>query len=233
MKRAELLQPAPGADDEADDHAKAPPAENDPDYTMPVRPGAPGINEPGPPGVHDAPPPDHIITPPPENPGAVPPDGAGAFARLPASAYDSLFTETADRLGLNAALLKAICFAESNFRPDVVSRSGALGLMQLMPFTAEALGVTDPLDPWQNVDGGARYLAQLLDRFNGNALLALAAYNCGYPAVESRGVTDLSNPYQRGLLPSETQGYIARIEEYLGAAQALHVLEEPFSAVYG
>jgi soluble lytic murein transglycosylase-like protein len=153
-----------------------------------------------------------------------------ALTRLQGNEYDGLFTDAAGRYGLNAALIKAICFAESNFRPNAVSRSGAMGLMQLMPYTAEALGVADPFDPEQNIDGGARFLAQMLDRFGGDALLAIAAYNCGPNGVDSRGVTDLSDPYQRGKLPSQTQGYLARIEEYLGTAQALHVLSDPYAA---
>jgi soluble lytic murein transglycosylase-like protein len=158
------------------------------------------------------------------------PVGTGGFARLPASSYDGLFAESADRYGLNAALIKAVCFAESGFRPGAVSGAGAMGLMQLMPYTAEALGVDDPFDPAQNVDGGARLLAQLLDRFNGDSLLAAAAYNCGAGGVSSRGITDLSDAEQRGWLPAETRGYLTRIEEYLGAAQALYVLNSPYAA---
>jgi soluble lytic murein transglycosylase-like protein len=153
------------------------------------------------------------------------PLGTGGFSRLAPSAYDHLFLEAAERYALNPALIKAVAFAESTFRPDVTSSSGAMGIMQLMPFTAEALGVDDPYDPWQSVDGGARVLSQHLNRFGGNTLMALAAYNAGAYGVTSRGVTDLSSPAQRDLLPRETQGYIARIEAYLEAAQALYVLE--------
>ncbi|MCL1806826.1 MAG: lytic transglycosylase domain-containing protein [Oscillospiraceae bacterium] len=153
----------------------------------------------------------------------------GAFSRLAESEYDGLFAEAADRYGINAALIKAVAFAESNFRPGAVSKSGAMGLMQLMPFTAEALGVDDPFDPAQNVDGGARLISQHLDRFNGDALLALAAYNAGPNGVTSRGITDLTDPEQRNWLPSETKGYLERIERYLDAAQALYVLDAPYA----
>jgi soluble lytic murein transglycosylase-like protein len=166
----------------------------------------------------------------PLTPMAAPAYQTGGFGRLPESAFDELIANAAERYGLEPALLKAICYAESNFRPDVVSRAGAMGLMQLMPATAAALGVTEPFDPWQNMDGGARYIAQQLDRFNGNALLAIAAYNCGYNRVNSRGVTDLTDPEQRLLLPQETQGYLARIEAYLDAAQASYVLDSPYAA---
>ncbi|MDR0324830.1 MAG: lytic transglycosylase domain-containing protein [Oscillospiraceae bacterium] len=153
----------------------------------------------------------------------------GGFGRLPESSYDSLFVEAAERYGISAALIKAVGFAESTFRPGAVSQSGAMGLMQLMPYTAEALGVNDPFDPAQNIDGGARLLAQHLDRFGGDALLAVAAYNCGPYGVTSRGITDLSDPEQRALLPAETRGYLARIEQYLGEAQALYVLSSPYA----
>ena len=162
--------------------------------------------------------------------GASPVSRGNAFSRLPDSAYDGLFEELANRYGLNAALVKAVCFAESNFRPGAVSKAGAMGLMQLMPYTADALGVEDPFDPFQNVDGGTRLLAQLLDRFDGDALLAVAAYNCGPNGVSSRGITDLSDPGQRALLPAETRGYLSRIEQYLQAAQALYVLDSPYEA---
>ena len=157
--------------------------------------------------------------------------GAGeAFARLPASDYDTLFLDVSERYGVSAALIKALCFAESSFRPDTLSRSGAMGLMQLMPATAEALGVTDAFDPYQNVDGGARYIASMLDRFGGDALRALAAYNCGASRITSRGITDLTDPAQRALLPDETRRHLENIERYLNASQAGSVLEHPYAA---
>ena len=151
-----------------------------------------------------------------------------AFSLLPQSDYDSLFLEAGERYGLDAAFIKAVAFAESGFRPGVVSSAGAMGLMQLMPSTAEALGVDDPFDPWQNIDGGARYLAQQLDRFDGDALLAIAAYNCGAGRIVSREITSLSDPAQRALLPSETQGYLERIEAYLEESRIRDVLDNPY-----
>jgi soluble lytic murein transglycosylase-like protein len=166
-----------------------------------------------------------------DGPGSLSPVArTGGFARLPESEFDSIFAEAGERYGLDATLIKAVAYAESTFRPTVVSRSGAMGLMQLMPATAEALGVNDPFDPWQNVDGGARYLSQLLDRFDGNALLALAAYNCGSGRITSRGITDLTDSAQRDLLPAETRSYLANIERYLRDSQALHILDNPFAA---
>jgi soluble lytic murein transglycosylase-like protein len=158
--------------------------------------------------------------------------GSGSLPQrpLPESEFDTIFADAGERYGLDSVLIKAMAYAESTFRPGAVSSSGAMGLMQLMPATAEALGVSDPFDPWQNVDGGARYLSQLLDRFNGNTLLAVAAYNCGSSRISSRGITDLTDSAQRDLLPAETRAYLANIERYLRDSQALHVLESPYAA---
>lgn len=102
---------------------------------------------------------------------------------------------------LDPLLLEVVIKYESNFNPSAVSRSGAQGLMQLMPGTAAGLGVTDSFDPHQNVAGGARYLATQLSRF-GDLRKALAAYNAGPGAVETYGGIP---PYE------ETQNYVARI----------------------
>ena len=88
---------------------------------------------------------------------------------------------------VDAALIRAIIFAESNYNPQAVSRAGARGLMQLMPTTARWLGVEDPFDPELNIDGGVRYFKRLLDRFDGDVELALAAYNAGSRHVRNYG----------------------------------------------
>ena len=88
---------------------------------------------------------------------------------------------------VDAALIRAIIFAESNYNPQAVSRAGARGLMQLMPTTARWLGVEDPFDPELNIDGGVRYFKRLLDRFDGDVELALAAYNAGSRHVKNYG----------------------------------------------
>lgn len=121
---------------------------------------------------------------------------------------DAIFDAAALRYNVPANLLKAVARAESNFRPDATSRCGAMGIMQLMPGTARALGVTDAYDPEQNIMGGARYLRQMLDRFDGDVSLALAAYNAGSNNVEKYG----------GIPPfTETQNYVRTVLGYLGA----------------
>ena len=108
----------------------------------------------------------------------------------------------ADKYRLSCRLIESVIRAESGFRPDAVSPAGAQGLMQLMPATARELGVTDPFDPAQNIDGGARYIRQMLDRFDGDLKLALAAYNAG-PGTVTR---------YNGKVPyPETQAYIERV----------------------
>lgn len=114
--------------------------------------------------------------------------------------------KAARRYGLPPGLLKGVIRAESNFEVNAVSRAGAQGLMQLMPATAKALGVEDPFDIEQNIDGGARYLRQMLDSFGGNVKVALAAYNAGPGAVERYG--GQIPPYQ------ETAHYINRVLQF-------------------
>lgn len=119
---------------------------------------------------------------------------------------DEIYQEASQTYGVSEELLKAMTKQESSFRTNATSRSGAQGLMQLMPATAASLGVTDSYDPYQNIMGGAKYIKQMLDKYNGDVSLALAAYNAGSNNVDKYG----------GIPPfAETQNYVAKITQYL------------------
>ncbi len=100
---------------------------------------------------------------------------------------ERLVEQAADRHKMDAVLIRAVVAAESAWDPRAVSRKGAVGLMQLMPDRARQLGVSDPFDPEQNLDAGVRHLRELLERYDGNLELALAAYNAGPGAVDRYG----------------------------------------------
>ena len=101
----------------------------------------------------------------------------------------------------------SIAKLESNFDPNKKNRSGAVGVFQLMPKTAEWLGVKDPMNPAQNIEGGVKYLKSMLDKYNGNTILALAAYNAGPGTVDKYGEVP---PYP------ETQNYVKNVlREYI------------------
>ena len=120
--------------------------------------------------------------------------------------YDVLISRTAQKHGMDPALVKAVIKAESNFNHQAVSPKGARGLMQLMPATASSLQVDDSFHPEKNIDGGVRYLRYLIRLFNGDLRLALAAYNAGEKAVQRYGGVP---PYR------ETQQYVQRVLAYL------------------
>jgi soluble lytic murein transglycosylase-like protein len=122
-----------------------------------------------------------------------------------ATQYDAQITAAATKYGIDPALLKGLIRQESNFDATARSGAGAQGLTQLMPGTASSLGVTDPTDPAQAIDGGAKYLKQQLDRFGGDAAKALAAYNAGPGAVAKYGGVP---PY------AETQNYVQEVLGY-------------------
>lgn len=149
--------------------------------------------------------------------------GSGRRVGTPPSISPQLrqaFEETADRYGLDVNLLLAVAWQESAFNPNAVSHAGAIGLMQLMPGTAAGLGV-DPTNPLENLDGGARYLRQQIDRF-GSVELALAAYNAGPGAVQKHG----------GIPPfEETQNYVPKVMQRWRSLDAgLEVMPTPASA---
>jgi soluble lytic murein transglycosylase-like protein len=139
----------------------------------------------------------------------------GSYTAATGTAYDGIINEAAARYGLDPALIQAVIKIESRFQSDAVSYAGAQGLMQLMPRTAASLGVTDSLDPAQNVDGGSRYLSQQLARF-GNVRLALAAYTAGPGTVSSLGITNPDDPAQYQKLSSRVRNYIDKVLEFYG-----------------
>lgn len=117
-----------------------------------------------------------------------------------------IFKRASETYGVSMSLLTAMAKQESNFQPDATSKSGAMGIMQLMPATAASLGVSDAYDPEQNIMGGAKYISSLLQKYNGDTSLALAAYNAGSNNVDKYG----------GIPPfEETQDYVAKITAYM------------------
>lgn len=129
----------------------------------------------------------------------------------PAIEIDSHIEDVAARYGVSKDLIAAIIEAESRYNPRAISPRGAQGLMQLMPETAAILGVGNPFDPRQNIEGGVRHLRSLMDRFGNNLPLALAAYNAGERAVVSHG----------GIPPyPETRQYVRRILRQLARGPA-------------
>ena len=141
-------------------------------------------------------------------PGFEKPKGAAhPRAAIPASEYDAFIDVVARENGLAPELVKAVAHAESGFDPDAVSPKGAQGIMQLMPATARRYGVRNAFDPLENLRAGAMHLRDLLDEFDGNVKLALAAYNAGSGAVRRHGGV----PAYR-----ETQEYVRKIERTLG-----------------
>jgi len=117
---------------------------------------------------------------------------------------EALVREAAERHHVDPALVRAVIETESNWNPGAMSRKGAMGLMQLIPTTAQRFGAYDAFNPKQNVDAGVRYLKTLLERFNGNLDLALAAYNAGEGAVDrAHGI-----PSYR-----ETRNYVQRVQD--------------------
>lgn len=135
------------------------------------------------------------------------------------SEYDPLIEQSAARYGLDPAVLHGLIQQESGFDPNSQSDAGAAGLTQLMPGTASSLGVANPLNPAESIEGGARYLSQMMSRFGGNTEDALAAYNAGPGAVQQYGGVP---PY------AETQSYVSKV---LGYAEAYRQSHGPQSAL--
>jgi len=137
-------------------------------------------------------------------PAAATPDSTPQTANASGDHLDQIVQAAAERHNLDPALVKAVITTESGWNPSAISRKGAVGLMQLIPETAERFGVGNAFDPAQNVEGGTSYLKALLDRYNGDLTKSLAAYNAGEHAVD-----------QSGGIPAypETQRYVQKVTD--------------------
>jgi len=126
----------------------------------------------------------------------------GVYRPRDVSKYDEYIQEASKRFNIPMPLIRAVVAVESNFNPTAVSHAGAQGLMQLMPQTAEEMGVDDPFDPRKNILGGTRYLRVLANAFDGDLVLTLAGYNAGHQAV-----------FRHMDIPpfAETQRYVRRV----------------------
>jgi soluble lytic murein transglycosylase-like protein len=125
--------------------------------------------------------------------------------QLDSSAFDNLIQDASRRYGVSFSLIKAIIRAESGFNPKAVSHKGAKGLMQIMPQNFKLLNIRDPFNPKENIMAGVRYMALMLDRFQGKVPLALAAYNAGPNKVEA---------YQDIPPIQETEEYVKKVMTY-------------------
>ncbi|RAV21738.1 lytic transglycosylase domain-containing protein [Paenibacillus contaminans] len=130
------------------------------------------------------------------------------------TSFDPIIEQASAKYGVSSSLVKSVIHAESSFDSMSVSGAGAKGLMQLMDNTARGLGVTDSFDPEQNINGGTRYLSEMLNKYNGSEAVALAAYNAGPGRIDRLGIrteADLQAKFSQ--LPQETQKYVNKVLE--------------------
>ncbi|GIQ70193.1 hypothetical protein XYCOK13_30170 [Xylanibacillus composti] len=137
---------------------------------------------------------------------------AASFAPASSSSFQANIEAAAARHGVSSRLIDAVIQVESAYDPHAVSHAGAKGLMQLMDDTARQVGVANVFDPVQNINGGTRFLADLLRKYEGNTAVALAAYNAGPGRVDRLGISNDEQLFARiDELPVETQGYVRKV----------------------
>ena len=127
------------------------------------------------------------------------------------SRIDNAISISSKKYGVDENLIRAIIKVESDFNPNCVSSAGAKGLMQLMPENCRDLGISDPFDIEQNIDGGTRHIKEYLDKYNGDVEMALMAYNGGPTRMAKRGVKSINDIYK---MPKETQNYVPKVMKY-------------------
>ena len=140
---------------------------------------------------------------------------SNTYALEKAAPYMDIIQNVSEKYGMPENLIIGIIQAESDFDNNSVSYAGAQGLMQLMPETAAEVGVTDAFDPAQNIDGAVHYITKLLDKYNGDVKLSLAAYNTGPGKIDRRGVTS-SNSAEYLTVPQSIRDYVDRVLKYAG-----------------
>ncbi|GAA0717842.1 lytic transglycosylase domain-containing protein [Clostridium malenominatum] len=126
---------------------------------------------------------------------------------------EDIVKKASEKFSIDEDLILAVIKQESSFDPNATSHAGAMGLMQLMPGTADYLGVNNPYDIEENINGGTKYLRELLDLYGNRKEMALAAYNAGPGTLQNRGVKD---PNQIDRLPYETRDYVQKVMKYYG-----------------
>ncbi len=137
-----------------------------------------------------------------------------SWVSSPLHEFQSTIKRISARYRVDPTLVTAVISTESNFNELAISRSGAMGLMQLMPDTATHLGVQDPFDPKDNIEGGVKYLRYLIERFKGNLELAIAAYNCGPSTIDKFGGVP---PY------GETRRYIKKVFDRYHGKKSMYI----------